>query len=79
MEWGGGERSRSIDKIFYWVCVRIRQNHLHIVWEEAQKNLADDVTNYLQTVTGRGCAGTTNLGLARKTDNPLKGIRNPVL
>ena len=30
------------------------------------------------TVTGRGCAGTTNLSVTRKLDNPLKEIRNVV-
>ena len=31
-----------------------------------------------QTGTGRGFAGTTNLGGTRKPNNPLKGIRNPI-
>ena len=33
--------SRSIDKRFYWVKDRIRQNHFHIFWEEGKKNLAN--------------------------------------
>ena len=30
------------------------------------------------TGTGTGCDGTTNPGVTRKPDNPLKGIRNPI-
>ena len=31
-----------------------------------------------QTGTGRGCDVTTNPGGTRKTDNLIKGIRNPI-
>ena len=31
-----------------------------------------------RTVTGIGCAGTTNPGVTQKPDNSHKGIRNPI-
>ena len=35
-------------------------------------------SKYLQTGTESGRAGTTNPGVTRKRDNPLKGTRNPI-
>ena len=38
--------SRLIYMMFYWVRDRIRQNRVHIFWEEGNKNLADYVTKH---------------------------------
>ena len=46
MEWQTKKRFREIDMRFYWVRDRIRQNHLHVFWEEGKKNLAGDVTKH---------------------------------
>ena len=35
-------------------------------------------SKYRRTGTGRGCAGTSNPGVTRKPDNPIKGIWNLV-
>ena len=37
---------QAIDIRFYWVRNRIRQNNLHIFWEERKKKLADYVTKH---------------------------------
>ena len=41
--------------------------------EQDMENLKDQKTG-----TGRGCDGNKNTGLTHKSDNPLKGICNPV-
>ena len=38
--------SRAIDKKFYWVGDKIRQNHFHTIWKEVNKNLTDHVTKH---------------------------------
>ena len=43
---------------------------------KAKKNIEN--SKYWRIGTGIGCDGTTNTGVTRKPDNPLKIIRNPI-
>ena len=63
----------------------VKKHHLIRHHKEMRPRYVKATKKYIEnskdqrTGTGRGCAGTTNPWGTRKPDNPLEGIRNPII